>query len=127
MGEEADPAEALLRLAEDRGAHLIVVGRGRGRLLDKVPSHLVEAGGVQFLARLQETELDQGFLGFQPSNLELTTVDVGNPTTNLIPATARARLNIRFNPNHKGQDLADWIARLDADCPVTAASPSPPL
>ncbi len=35
---------------------------------------------------------------------------MGNPTTNLIPATARARLNIRFNPNHRGQELADWIA-----------------
>lgn len=65
---------------------------------------------VALLARLQETELDQGFLGFQPSNLELTTIDVGNPTTNLIPAEARARLNIRFNPNHTGQSLADWIA-----------------
>ena len=35
---------------------------------------------------------------------------MGNPTTNLIPAEARARLNIRFNPNHTGQSLADWIA-----------------
>ncbi len=65
---------------------------------------------IALLAHLTETELDQGYLGFQPSNLEVTTVDVGNPTTNLIPATAKARLNIRFNPNHKGQGLADWIA-----------------
>ncbi|HEX5377470.1 MAG TPA: succinyl-diaminopimelate desuccinylase [Phenylobacterium sp.] len=65
---------------------------------------------VALLARLQDKELDQGYLGFQPSNLEVTTVDVGNPTTNLIPAVARARLNIRFNPNHRGQALADWIA-----------------
>jgi len=64
---------------------------------------------VALLNKLQETELDQGYLGFQPSNLEVTTVDVGNATTNLIPATARARLNIRFNPNHTGQSLADWI------------------
>jgi succinyl-diaminopimelate desuccinylase len=64
---------------------------------------------VALLNRLQDTELDQGYLGFQPSNLELTTVDVGNATTNLIPASARARLNIRFNPNHTGQSLADWI------------------
>ena len=65
---------------------------------------------VALLGRLAETELDQGFLGFQPSNLEITTFDVGNPTTNLIPAVAKARLNIRFNPNHTGQGLADWIA-----------------
>jgi len=44
---------------------------------------------VALLAKLQDTELDQGYLGFQPSNLELTTFDVGNPTTNLIPAEAR--------------------------------------
>jgi succinyl-diaminopimelate desuccinylase len=65
---------------------------------------------VALLGRLQEYELDQGYLGFQPSNLEVTTVDVGNATTNLIPASARARLNIRFNPNHRGADLAAWIA-----------------
>lgn len=65
---------------------------------------------VALLARLTDKELDQGYLGFQPSNLEVTTIDVGNPTTNLIPAVAKARLNIRFNPNHKGQGLADWIA-----------------
>ncbi|MDO8912919.1 MAG: succinyl-diaminopimelate desuccinylase [Phenylobacterium sp.] len=64
---------------------------------------------VALLHRLSETELDTGFLGFQPSNLEVTTVDVGNATTNLIPAAAKARLNIRFNPNHTGQSLADWI------------------
>ncbi len=64
---------------------------------------------VRLLAALQAHELDQGYLGFQPSNLEVTTIDVGNPTTNLIPAKAQARLNIRFNPSHKGQDLVDWI------------------
>ena len=66
---------------------------------------------IALLHRLSEHELDTGFLGFQPSNLEVTTVDVGNQTTNVIPATARARLNIRFNPNHTGQALADWIAQ----------------
>ena len=65
---------------------------------------------IALLARLQEHELDTGFLGFQPSNLEVTTVDVGNLATNVIPASAKGRLNIRFNPNHTGQGLADWIA-----------------
>ncbi|WP_340644660.1 succinyl-diaminopimelate desuccinylase [Phenylobacterium sp.] len=65
---------------------------------------------IALLNRLSEHELDTGFLGFQPSNLEVTTVDVGNQTTNVIPATAKGRLNIRFNPNHTGQALADWIA-----------------
>jgi succinyl-diaminopimelate desuccinylase len=64
---------------------------------------------IRLLAALQARVLDEGYTDFQPSNLEVTTIDVGNPTTNLIPATARARLNIRFNPAHKGQDLANWI------------------
>ncbi|WP_304168239.1 succinyl-diaminopimelate desuccinylase [Phenylobacterium aquaticum] len=64
---------------------------------------------IRLLAALQARVLDEGYTDFQPSNLEVTTIDVGNPTTNLIPATARARLNIRFNPAHRGQDLAAWI------------------
>jgi succinyl-diaminopimelate desuccinylase len=64
---------------------------------------------IRLLAALQARVLDEGYADFQPSNLEVTTVDVGNPTTNLIPAVATARLNIRFNPAHRGADLAAWI------------------
>ncbi len=64
---------------------------------------------VRLLARLQARELDRGYEGFQPSNLEITTVDVGNAATNVIPARATARLNIRFNPAHTGKAVADWI------------------
>jgi succinyl-diaminopimelate desuccinylase len=72
---------------------------------------------VGLLERLNNRVLDEGYEGFQPSNLEVTTVDVGNPATNLIPARATARVNIRFNPAHKGCDLAAWFeaeARLAA-------------
>jgi succinyl-diaminopimelate desuccinylase len=64
---------------------------------------------IRLLAALEARVLDEGYADFQPSNLEVTTVDVGNPTTNLIPAVATARLNIRFNPAHRGADLAAWI------------------
>jgi succinyl-diaminopimelate desuccinylase len=64
---------------------------------------------VDILSRLQSRMLDEGYTGFQPSNLEVTTVDVGNTATNVIPACANARINIRFNPAHKGRDLAAWI------------------
>ena len=64
---------------------------------------------IDLLARLQAHVLDEGYTGFQPSNLEVTTVDVGNAATNVIPAQAKARLNIRFNPAHKGAELAAWI------------------
>jgi len=64
---------------------------------------------IDLLATLQNHVLDEGYTGFQPSNLEVTTIDVGNGATNVIPAQAKARLNIRFNPAHKGADLAAWI------------------
>ena len=64
---------------------------------------------IRLLAALQAHRLDDGYPEFQPSNLEVTTFDVGNPTSNVIPARASARLNIRFNPSHTGQSLGDWI------------------
>jgi succinyl-diaminopimelate desuccinylase len=64
---------------------------------------------VRLLHRLLERRLDEGFEAFQPSNLEITSIDIGNPATNVIPARATARLNIRFNPAHAGADLAAWI------------------
>jgi succinyl-diaminopimelate desuccinylase len=69
------------------------------------------------LRSLTSHHLDGGYTDFPPSNLEVTTVDVDNPTTNMIPGKAVARLNIRFNPNHRGQDLADWI---EAECQKVA-------
>jgi succinyl-diaminopimelate desuccinylase len=64
---------------------------------------------VRLLAALQDRQLDDGYPQFQPSNLQVTTIDVANPATNVIPRTAKARLNIRFNPAHTGRSLADWI------------------
>jgi len=40
---------------------------------------------------------------------EITTVDVGNPTENMIPETARARFNVRFNVAHSGASLTEWL------------------
>jgi succinyl-diaminopimelate desuccinylase len=64
---------------------------------------------ARLVARLADHQLDEGYEAFQPSNLELTTLDVGNAATNLIPAEARGRLNIRFNPNHTGESLMAWL------------------
>lgn len=69
---------------------------------------------IDLLSRLQARVLDEGFEGFQPSNLEVTTIDVGNTATNIIPREAKARLNIRFNPAHKGAELEAWIAETAA-------------
>lgn len=64
---------------------------------------------LELLHRLSSRRLDEGYPEFPPSNLEITTVDVGNPATNVIPARALGRFNIRFNPSHTGADLMAWI------------------
>lgn len=63
------------------------------------------------LTALDALDLDQGNDCFQPSNLEVTDVDTGNPAGNVIPGSARLRLNIRFNNEHKGSDLVDLVRR----------------
>lgn len=74
---------------------------------------------IELLHRLQARVLDEGYPRFQASNLEVTTIDVGNPATNVIPAKAAARLNIRFNPHHDGAGLIAW---LEAECAAADAA-----
>ncbi|HYF56444.1 MAG TPA: succinyl-diaminopimelate desuccinylase [Salinarimonas sp.] len=72
-------------------------------------------GLVRLLAGLEAEPLDAGTGHFDASNLEVTTVDVGNPATNVIPAEARAAFNIRFNDLWTPQTLeAEIRRRLDA-------------
>ena len=74
---------------------------------------------VTILAALKGRVLDTGNAWFQPSNLEVTDMAVnggaGNPATNMIAATASARLNIRFNDSHKGADLEAWLRGVVAE------------
>ena len=67
-------------------------------------------GLVAALAKLTARKLDAGTSEFQASNLEVTTVDVGNPATNVIPAAARATFNIRFNTEQSAEALERWIS-----------------
>ncbi len=69
---------------------------------------------VSILHALQARELDTGNAWFDPSNLEITDMTVGNPATNVIPAMAEARLNIRFNDEHTGAELVQWIETVAA-------------
>ena len=64
---------------------------------------------IELLERLRTRRLDEGYPEFQPSNLEVTDLEVGNPAHNVIPARAGARFNIRFNPNWKGAELSAWL------------------
>jgi succinyl-diaminopimelate desuccinylase len=61
------------------------------------------------IAALSGDPLDQGTDHFQPSNLEFTSVDVGNPAWNVIPAQASARFNIRYNDCHTRESLRELI------------------
>ena len=65
-------------------------------------------------AALKAEALDAGNDVFLPSNLEVTTIDVGNPTVNMIPAKATAQFNVRFNNLHTSADVTAWVnARLE--------------
>lgn len=64
---------------------------------------------LRVLQGLTAAPLDGGSEGFEPSTLQVTTIDVGNTATNVIPAEARAMLNIRFNDRHTGASLADML------------------
>ncbi len=64
---------------------------------------------VAMLAELDALVLDEGTDWFQPSNLEITEIHIGNPATNVIPAKAEARISIRFNDCHSGESLSTLV------------------
>ena len=84
--------------------HLTVAGQQGHVAYPHLAANPVK-GIVSVLAMLYDTPLDTGSTHFSPSNLEVTSIDVGNPATNVIPAHAEARLNIRFNDNHEADAL----------------------
>jgi succinyl-diaminopimelate desuccinylase len=67
---------------------------------------------VALLSELNNLHLDDGTDWFQPSNLEITNVDVGNAATNVIPSRAQARISIRFNDRHSGVSLVDQVTEI---------------
>ena len=66
---------------------------------------------VRLLDRLADHKLDEGTDHFDPSTLAIVTIDTGNPATNVIPSECRAAVNIRFNDEHSGASLTEWIER----------------
>ncbi len=63
----------------------------------------------QLVAALASAALDAGTAHFDPSTLAVTTFDTGNPATNVIPASCKATVNIRFNDSHSGASLTGWL------------------
>jgi succinyl-diaminopimelate desuccinylase len=69
---------------------------------------------VAMLRALTTAELDRGSEHFQPSTLQVSTIDIGNRAANVIPAIARAVFNIRFNDCWTSEKLERWLRqRLD--------------
>ncbi len=89
---------AVLRVSGVRG-HV-----GYPHLADN-PVHRLMA----MLSAVTAAPLDDGTEHFQPSSLQVTSVDVGNGAHNVIPGEAHARLNIRFNNLHSGESLERWL------------------
>jgi succinyl-diaminopimelate desuccinylase len=110
----------------NRLGDMIKIGR-RGSLSGKIVVHGVQGhaayphladnpvrGMLQLTQALMDPPFDAGTDNFQPSNLEVTTIDVGNPATNVIPAKASASFNIRFNDTWTADTLrAEIVRRLD--------------
>lgn len=72
---------------------------------------------ARLVDRLSRHELDKGTDHFDSSTLAVVTIDTGNTATNVIPATVRATVNIRYNDAHTGAALENWLqAQLDAIC-----------
>jgi succinyl-diaminopimelate desuccinylase len=70
------------------------------------------------LDRLSSAILDDGTKDFQPSNLQVTVIEVANKATNVIPAEARAKFNIRYNTHWSRPKLEAWVR---AQCAAAAA------
>lgn len=68
-------------------------------------------GLLDLLDHLLATPFDDGTDEFQPTSLEVTSIDVGNPAANVIPASASAIFNVRFNDTWNGETLADEVKR----------------
>jgi len=85
---------------------------------------------VRALGALMAAPLDGGSEWFEPSTLQVTSFDVGNPASNVVPAQARAVLNIRFNDRHSSASLGSWLRatlsrycdRFDLDLQVSGES-----
>jgi succinyl-diaminopimelate desuccinylase len=85
---------------------------------------------VSALQALTAAPIDGGSYWFEPSTLQVTSIDVGNTATNVVPPSARAALNIRFNEKHSGISLIEWVKatiaryaeRFDLDASISGES-----
>ena len=67
---------------------------------------------IKFINEINNYVFDNGNDFFQATNLEVTSIDVGNQTTNIIPELAKAKINVRFNDIHQGKDIVKIIEEI---------------
>ncbi len=67
---------------------------------------------VNILKKLKEIKFDKGTRDFQPTNLEVTRININNTADNVIPATAEATFNIRFNNKHSSNSLKKKLNKI---------------
>jgi succinyl-diaminopimelate desuccinylase len=114
LGEPTNPAAMsdMIKIGRrgSQNGRLIVTGKAGHVAYPALADNPVR-GIVALIAALTVQPLDAGNAHFDPSNLEFTSIDVGNKTVNVIPAEAQARFNIRFNDMHSRASLRDLVER----------------
>ena len=108
LGEPSNAAEVGDTIKVGRRGSLngtLVVAGKQGHVAYPERAENPVRGLVTLMSALMAEPLDQGSANFGPSNLEFTSIDIGNTTVNLIPGEARARFNIRFNDCHSQASL----------------------
>ena len=124
VGEPSNPMELgeMVKIGRRGSMNMILTVKGtQGHV---AYPHLADNAAhrlVAMLDALTAEPLDDGNEHFQASSLQITSIDIGNPTENLIPGEAEARFNIRFNDMHTSDSLAVWIRdKLDGAADGTA-------
>jgi len=114
VGEPTNPNELGDMIKIGRRGSLVVDLSVRGVQGHSAYPHLADnpvTKLVKMLHALDNTPLDNGNDHFQATTLAITTIDVGNPATNVTPAHAFARFNVRFNDEHTSESIIKWVKK----------------
>jgi succinyl-diaminopimelate desuccinylase len=99
-------------------AEIVVHGRqGHAAYPQKADNPIPKLARI--LDRLSSTEIDRGTAHFEPSNLQVTVLSVPNRASNVIPAEARATLNIRYNDTWRRPTIETWVREQCAEAAAT--------
>ena len=112
VGEPTNPMELGEMAKIGRRGSMNMILNVRGTQGHVAYPHLANNAAHRLLAMLDaliSEPLDDGNAHFQASSLQITSIDIGNPTENVIPGEAEARFNIRFNDIHTSESLATWV------------------